>query len=189
MFLFLLFLSVVLWYWRRVRYFARWDHIPGYKSTWRSVSTITFHSNLCNNYSYLSCKLSTHRPPLHPREGSYREIAREPPEIWRSISPRLRIHSDRLAVQLWRHHHGFEARFSSVQVCSHWLSEGIRKSLCLIHFTRIIFCHFPPLPFPSPFFIPQRANYEKGEFFQLPIWTRQVGFSAWGIQTGPFAAL
>ena len=40
----------------------------------------------------------------------------------------------------------------------------------------------------SPFLLPQRANYEKGEFFQLPIWTRQRGFSAWGIQTGQFAA-
>ena len=40
-----------------------------------------------------------------------------------------------------------------------------------------------------PFLLPQRANYEKGEIFQLPIWTRQRGFSAWGIQTGPFAAL
>ena len=28
----------------------------------------------------------------------------------------------------------------------------------------------------------------KGKFSQLPIWMRQRGFSAWGIQTGPFAA-
>ena len=41
----------------------------------------------------------------------------------------------------------------------------------------------------SPFLLPQRANFEKGEFSQLPIWMRQRGFSAWGIQTGPFAAL
>ena len=35
----------------------------------------------------------------------------------------------------------------------------------------------------------QRANNEKGEFSQLlPIWIRLRGFSAWGIQTGPFAA-
>ena len=40
----------------------------------------------------------------------------------------------------------------------------------------------------SPFLLPQRANYEKGEFFQLQIWMRQRGFSAWDIQTGPFAA-
>ena len=39
----------------------------------------------------------------------------------------------------------------------------------------------------SPFLLPQRANYEKREFFQLIIWTRQMGFSAWGIQTGRFA--
>ena len=41
----------------------------------------------------------------------------------------------------------------------------------------------------SPFLLPQRANYEKGKFSQLPIWMRLWGFSAWGIQTGPFAAL
>ena len=49
MFLWLFFLAVVLWYWRRLRYFARWDHIPGYKSTWRSVTTIPLHSNCCTN--------------------------------------------------------------------------------------------------------------------------------------------
>ena len=41
----------------------------------------------------------------------------------------------------------------------------------------------------SPFLLPQRANNGKGKFLQLPIWMRQRGFSAWGIQTGPFAAL
>ena len=41
----------------------------------------------------------------------------------------------------------------------------------------------------SPFLLPQRANYGRGEFFQLPIWIRQSCFSPWGIQTGPFAAL
>ena len=41
----------------------------------------------------------------------------------------------------------------------------------------------------SPFLLPQRANNEKGEFSQLPIWMRLRGFSAWGIQTGPIAAL
>ena len=41
----------------------------------------------------------------------------------------------------------------------------------------------------SPFLLPQRANCEKGEFFQLPICTRQMGFSAYGIQTGQFAVL
>jgi len=34
MFLWLLLFVVVLWYWQRLRYFAKWDHIPGYKSTW-----------------------------------------------------------------------------------------------------------------------------------------------------------
>ena len=32
-------------------------------------------------------------------------------------------------------------------------------------------------------------HIEKGKFSQLPILRRQRGFSAWGIQTGPFAAL
>ena len=41
----------------------------------------------------------------------------------------------------------------------------------------------------SPFLLPQRANYGRGEFFQLPIWIRQRGLSAWGIQTGTFAAI
>ena len=41
----------------------------------------------------------------------------------------------------------------------------------------------------SPFLLPQRANYEKGEFSQLKKWMRQRGFSAWGLQTGSFAAL
>ena len=36
--------------------------------------------------------------------------------------------------------------------------------------------------------LPQRANNEKKEFTQLQKWTGQRGFSAWGIQTGPFAA-
>ena len=35
----------------------------------------------------------------------------------------------------------------------------------------------------------QRANNEKGEFSQLQKWMRQRGFSTFGIQTGPFAAL
>ena len=41
----------------------------------------------------------------------------------------------------------------------------------------------------SQFLLPQRANNGKGKFLQLPIWMRQRGFSAWGIQTGPLAAL
>ncbi len=24
--------AIAFWYWRRVRYLAKWDHIPGYKS-------------------------------------------------------------------------------------------------------------------------------------------------------------
>ena len=44
----------------------------------------------------------------------------------------------------------------------------------------------PTDPFLS---LPQRANNGIGEFSQLPIWMRLRGFSAWGIQTGLFAAL
>ena len=39
------------------------------------------------------------------------------------------------------------------------------------------------------FLLPQRPNNGKGEFFQLQKWMRQRDFSAWDIQTGPFAAL
>ena len=39
------------------------------------------------------------------------------------------------------------------------------------------------------FLLPQRANMKKREFIQLQNWMRQRGLSAWGIQTGPFAAL
>ena len=38
------------------------------------------------------------------------------------------------------------------------------------------------------FLLPQRANNGKREFTQLQKWMRQRVFSAWGIQTGPFAA-
>ena len=38
------------------------------------------------------------------------------------------------------------------------------------------------------FLLPQRANNGRGEFIQLQNWMRQWVFSAWGIQTGPFAA-
>ena len=38
------------------------------------------------------------------------------------------------------------------------------------------------------FLLPQRANNGKRGFIQLQNWMRQRGFSAWGIQTGPFAA-
>ena len=38
------------------------------------------------------------------------------------------------------------------------------------------------------FFIPQRANNGKRGFSQLEKWMRQMALSAWGIQTGPFAA-
>ena len=41
----------------------------------------------------------------------------------------------------------------------------------------------------EPILITQKANHGKREFFQLQNWMRQRGFSAWGIQTGPFAAL
>ena len=38
------------------------------------------------------------------------------------------------------------------------------------------------------FLLPQRANNGKREFTQLQNWMRQMGFSAWGIQTRPIAA-
>ena len=38
------------------------------------------------------------------------------------------------------------------------------------------------------FLLPQRANNGKREFFQPQNWMRQRVSSAWGIQTGPFAA-
>ena len=39
------------------------------------------------------------------------------------------------------------------------------------------------------FLLPQKANYQKWEFFQLQNRMRQGIFSAWGIQTRPFSAL
>ena len=39
------------------------------------------------------------------------------------------------------------------------------------------------------FLLPQRADSEKKEIFQFQNWMRQRDLSAWGIQTGPFAAL
>ena len=39
----------------------------------------------------------------------------------------------------------------------------------------------------SPFLLPRRANYEKGEFSQLQNWMVERVFCAWGIQTRPFA--
>ena len=38
------------------------------------------------------------------------------------------------------------------------------------------------------FLLPQRANYQKREFFQPQNWMRQRLFSDLGIQTGPFAS-
>ena len=35
--------------------------------------------------------------------------------------------------------------------------------------------------------LPQRANNEKREFTQPQKWKGQMGFTAWGIQIGPFA--
>ena len=40
----------------------------------------------------------------------------------------------------------------------------------------------------SPFLLPQRANNQKREFSKLQRWMKQRGFSARGIQTGPFAS-
>ena len=39
------------------------------------------------------------------------------------------------------------------------------------------------------FLLPQRANSEKREKVQFQKWMRQRSLSAWGIQTGPLAAL
>ena len=39
------------------------------------------------------------------------------------------------------------------------------------------------------FLLPQMANNGKMKFTHLQNWMTQMGFSAWGIQTGPFAAL
>ena len=39
------------------------------------------------------------------------------------------------------------------------------------------------------FLLPERANNVKWEFTQPQKWMRQRVFSAWGIQTGPFASL
>ena len=41
----------------------------------------------------------------------------------------------------------------------------------------------------SPFLLPQRLIMGKGKISQLPIWMTQRDFSAWGLQTGPFASL
>ena len=41
----------------------------------------------------------------------------------------------------------------------------------------------------SPFLLPQRLIMGKGKISQLPIWMTQRDFIAWGLQTGPFAAL
>ena len=64
---------------------------------------------------------------------------------------------------------------------------GPFQSVELILFQR--FSNFFTFILRSPFLLPQKANYGKGEFFQLQIWMRQRRFSAWGIQTGPLAAL
>ena len=50
------------------------------------------------------------------------------------------------------------------------------------------FSYFSTFILGSHFLLPQRANNQKREFSQLQNWMRQRGFSAWGIQTGPFAA-
>ena len=39
------------------------------------------------------------------------------------------------------------------------------------------------------FLLPQRANTQKRDIFQFQKWMMQRVLSAWGIQTGPFAAL
>ena len=41
----------------------------------------------------------------------------------------------------------------------------------------------------SQFFLPQRANSEKGKFFHFLKWMGEGVFSAWGLKTGPLAAL
>ena len=51
------------------------------------------------------------------------------------------------------------------------------------------FCIFFTFILGGQFLLPQRANNGKREFIQLQNWMRQRGLGAWGIQTGPFAAL
>ena len=51
-----------------------------------------------------------------------------------------------------------------------------------------IFSYFFTFILGGHFLLPQRANNGKGEFTQLQNWMRHMDSSAWGIQTGPYAA-
>ena len=69
--------------------------------------------------------------------------------------------------------------------------HGVFKLDHLQPFKPILFWDFPnffTFILGSPFLLPQRDNYEKGELSQLQKWIRQRGFCAWGLQTGPFGA-
>ena len=59
----------------------------------------------------------------------------------------------------------------------------------LSHFCSKYFLTFSTFILGDHFLLPQKANYQKWEFFKLQNRMRQGVFSAWGIQTGPFAAL
>ena len=49
------------------------------------------------------------------------------------------------------------------------------------------FSHFFTFILGGQFLLPQRANNVKRKFIQPQMWMRKRAFSAWGIQTGPFA--
>ena len=81
-------------------------------------------------------------------------------------------------LQLWMRHMGFSAL--GIQTGPLSALEANFSSQIFQLFTFIL---------GSPFLLPQRANNEKREFFQLQIWMRHMGFSALGIQAGPFTPL
>ena len=58
----------------------------------------------------------------------------------------------------------------------------------LSHFCSHIFSTFTLSYWGAISYYPRRPIMGKREFFQLQNWMRQRVFSAWGIQTGPFAA-
>ena len=51
-----------------------------------------------------------------------------------------------------------------------------------------LFPTFPPSYWGAHSYYPRGLIMGKGKISQLPIWMRQRDFSAWGIQTGPYAA-
>ena len=69
---------------------------------------------------------------------------------------------------------------------------GVFKLEHLQPFRPVLFLHFSicmNFILGGQFLLPQRANSEQGEFCKFQKWMRQGVFSAWGLQTGPFAAL